>query len=125
MVKFSAPFIKENSVYVGNIKPGESGNASALIQGTAVTNSEDKVNITISYEDENGVVATLDKEMELTVTEDTPQEPSMPSDIENDIDNTKKPPLTFIIGGIVLGIILIIVIVTLIKRKKNKDSNEI
>ena len=125
MVKFSAPFIKENSVYVGNIKPGESGNASALIQGTAVTNSEDKVNITISYEDENGVVTTLDKEMELTVTEDTPQEPSMPSDIENDIDNTKKPPLTFIIGGIVLGIILIIVIVTLIKRKKNKDSNEI
>jgi len=110
MVKFSAPFIKENSVYVGNIKPGESGNASALIQGTAVTNSEDKVNITISYEDENGVVTTLDKEMELTVTEDTPQEPSMPSDIENDIDNTKKPPLTFIIGGIVLGIILIIVI---------------
>lgn len=125
MVKFSAPFIKENSVYVGNIKPGESGNASALIQGTAVTNSEDKVNITISYEDENGVVTTLDKEMELTVTEDTPQEPSMPSDIENDIDNTKKPPLTFIIGGIVLGIILIIVIVTLIKRKKNKGSNEI
>lgn len=70
MVTFVGDSIQETDSYVGNIKPGESGNVDAMITAAAPTMDDGKVKILITYEDENGVVsAPIEKEFALTVTE--------------------------------------------------------
>ncbi len=70
MVSFEAASIQATDTYVGNIKPGESGNVDCMLAGTAPTTDDGKVKVTISFEDENGTVATEEKELTLFVMED-------------------------------------------------------
>lgn len=69
MARFEADSIQSTDTYVGNIKPGETGNVDAMITGIAPTADEGKVKIIISYEDENGAVTEVEKEMQLFVNE--------------------------------------------------------
>lgn len=67
---FEADSIQTVESYVGNIKPGETGNVDCMVTGTAATADDGKVKVTISYENENGDVFTEEKELSLFVTED-------------------------------------------------------
>lgn len=69
MVRFEADSIQTTDAYVGNIKPGETGNLDTMIPGVAPTTDEGKVKIIISYEDENGLTTEVEKEMLLFVNE--------------------------------------------------------
>ena len=69
MARFEADSIQTTDAYVGNVKPGETGNVDAMISGIAPTADDGKVKIVISYEDENGVVTEVEKEMMLFVNE--------------------------------------------------------
>ena len=60
-VRFEADSIKTNEAYVGNIKPGETGNVDVMITGEAPTQDEGKIKAIISYEDENGEVTETEK----------------------------------------------------------------
>jgi len=71
---FEADSIQRSENYVGNIKPGESGNVDAMILGTAPTADDGMINLTITYEDENGVVTPVEKELQLFVSEPMPME---------------------------------------------------
>ena len=73
-VSFAGDSIRPVDSYVGNIKPGETGNVDAMLMGTAPTMDDGKVKITVSYEDENGEVSTVEKEMTLFVTEEIPMD---------------------------------------------------
>ena len=64
----------EKETYVGNIKPGETGNVDSMLTGVAATMDEGKIPIVISYEDENGNVSTETKEMNLYVSEPMPDD---------------------------------------------------
>ncbi|MEG2871490.1 MAG: CARDB domain-containing protein, partial [Clostridium sp.] len=70
MAKFEGDSIQTSDAYVGNIKPGETGNVDTMISGIAPTMDDGKIKITISFEDENGVKTELAKEMSLTVNEE-------------------------------------------------------
>lgn len=70
MATFEADSIQNTDTYVGNIKPGETGNVDVMISGAAPTSDDGKIKITISYEDENGTQETVLKEMTLFVSED-------------------------------------------------------
>lgn len=70
MVLFEGGSIQKTDTYVGNIKPGETGNVDCMVTGAAPTADDGKLKVTISYEDENGEVSTVDREMTLFVTED-------------------------------------------------------
>ena len=74
MVKFEADSIQTTDTYVGNIKPGETGNVDCMVTGEAPTADEGKIKVTISYEDENGEVSKEQKEMSLFVSEPMPLE---------------------------------------------------
>ena len=121
--KFTGDSIKENEVYVGNIKPGESGNVDAMIKGANVSTEDEKVKILISYEDENGQVSTEEKEMDLPVT-DANASTEETSGEEVVDDNTKKGsilpkiliPLVVLVGGGSGGFIYYK------KRKKREDG---
>ena len=72
---FEGDSIQKTDAYVGNIEPGKTGNVDAMISGIAPTADDGKSKITISYEDENGEVTEVEKEMNLLVTE-TMEEPA-------------------------------------------------
>ncbi|MFT4004798.1 MAG: hypothetical protein QM683_03800 [Lacrimispora sp.] len=66
---FQGDSIQPADSYVGNIKPGESGNVDVMLTGAAPTTDDGKIKILITYEDENGVVSQpVEKEMTLNVT---------------------------------------------------------
>lgn len=69
MARFEADSIQPSDAYVGNIKPGETGNVDTMLTAIAPTTDDGKVKIIISYEDENGVVSETEKEMPLNVSE--------------------------------------------------------
>lgn len=74
MARFEADSIQPADAYVGNIKPGETGNVDTMLTAIAPTTDDGKVKIIISYEDENGVVSETEKEMLLNVSEAVPDD---------------------------------------------------
>ena len=121
---FEADSIQRTESYVGNIKPGESGNVDAMVSGAAPTMDEGKITLTITYEDENGIVTPVEKEIQLFVTEpivdDTPF-----VDVGN-MDFVEPEPSKLDIVkkyAVPLGAaaaVLVILIVVLVKRKRKK-----
>ena len=71
---FEDDSIQKSENYIGNIKPGESGNVDAMIYGIAPTMDEGMITVKITYEDENGTVSSVDKELQLFVSEPMPME---------------------------------------------------
>jgi hypothetical protein len=56
---FEDDSIQKSENYIGNIKPGESGNVDAMIYGIAPTMDEGMITVKITYEDENGETKTV------------------------------------------------------------------
>lgn len=70
MVAFEADSIQPTDAYVGNIKPGETGNVDVMISAIAPSQDEGNVKMLITYEDENGTVQpAVEKEFNLMVME--------------------------------------------------------
>ena len=72
MAWFEADSIQTTDTYVGNIKSGETGNVDCMVTGSAPTTDDGKVKVIISYEDENGEVSEVEKELTLYVSEPAP-----------------------------------------------------
>lgn len=68
-VKFAADSISGGDVFIGNMDPGATGNVDAYLMGQAATMDDGTVKIIISYEDEEGKEATIEKTMTLFVNE--------------------------------------------------------
>ncbi len=71
---FEDDSIQRSENYIGNIKPGESGNVDAMIYGVAPTMDDGMITVKITHEDENGTVSSVDKEIQLFVSEPMPME---------------------------------------------------
>lgn len=126
MVKFEADSIRTTDAYVGNIKPGETGNVDCMVTGEAPTTDDGIVKVTISYEDENGEVSSEEKELRLYVTEEV-----MMDDINvgNFEDLPMEEPSFFsqykniiIPAGIGAAVVLLIVVTVLVKRHRKKKA---
>ena len=84
-VNFEADSIKPTDYYVGNIKPGETGNVDTMLSGVAATADDGTVRVVINYEDENGQpAAPVEKELTLLVEEDVQEDWNM--DMPEDVD---------------------------------------
>lgn len=122
---FEADSIQKNEAYVGNIEPGKSGNVDTMINGIAPTMDDGKVKLSITYEDENGKVSTVEKEIQLMVNEDQSMDESnvddtwSSDDIQPELSTTDKLKHLAIPVGIV-GVVLAAVILVVIRRKKKK-----
>lgn len=126
MVKFEADSIRTTDAYVGNIKPGETGNVDCMVTGEAPTTDDGIVKVTITYEDENGEVSSEEKELRLYVTEE-----AMMDDINvgNFEDLPMEEPSFFsqykniiIPAGIGAAVVLLIVVTVLVKRHRKKKA---
>lgn len=130
MVSFEADSITGTETYVGNIKPGETGNVDTMVSGIAATMDDGKVKIKITYEDENGELQDpVEKELSLYVME------PMPDDFGDDMmtgdfgDVPMEEPsffqkyLKFIIPAIAV-VVAAAASFIIIKRKKKKAAEE-
>lgn len=132
MVKFEADSIQTTDTYVGNIKPGETGNVDCMVMGAAPTADDGKIKVTISYEDENGEVAEEQKEMSLFVSEPMPLEDDMMNGGMEDLP-VEEPGFLEKYSGILLPVSLGAVAVLSIilagiavrSRKRRKEQEEL
>ena len=122
---FEDDSIQRSENYIGNIKPGESGNVDAMIYGIAPTMDDGMVTVKITYEDENGTVNSVDKEIQLYVSEPMPMEDPFAQDFVI-IDEPEPEPTmadTLKQYALPLGAATAVVlggIVFFIRRKKKK-----
>ncbi len=126
-VSFSGDSIRPTDTYVGNIKPGETGNVDTMITGIAPTADDGTITATITYEDENGAAAEpVDKEFTLMVTEDIPlEDPSMTADVPAEpapVPIWKKP--LFLAGAGAAVLIAGALILRRIRKKRSKAREE-
>ena len=122
---FEADSIQKNEAYVGNIEPGKSGNVDTMINGIAPTTDDGKVKLSITYEDENGKVSTVEKEIQLMVNEDQSMDESNVDDTWSSDDVQPEPSTTDKLKHLaipvgIVGVILAAVILVVIRRKKKK-----
>jgi len=71
---FEADSVQRSENYIGNIKPGESGSVDAMVVGAAPTMDDGMIKLIIQYEDESGTVSSVEKEIQLFVSEPMPME---------------------------------------------------
>lgn len=121
---FEADSIQKNEAYVGNIEPGKSGNVDTMISGIAPTMDDGKVKLSITYEDENGKVSTVEKEIQLMVNDNQSMDDNVDDtwtsdDVQQEPSTMDKLKHLAIPVGIV-GVVLVVVIIVVIKRKKKK-----
>ena len=133
MVKFEADSIQTTDTYVGNIKPGETGNVDCMVTGTAPTADEGKIKVTISYEDENGEILEEHKEMNLFVSDPMPAEDEMmgggmdelPMEEPGFLEKYSSVLLPVSLGAVaVLTLILAGIAVRSRKRRKEQEEQE-
>lgn len=127
MARFEADSIQTTDTYVGNIKPGETGNVDCMLTGTAPTADDGKIKVVISYEDENGEVSEVEKELTLFVTEDFQNMEDM--DVGSFEDVSMEEPGFFekyrqMILPAVVGIaaLLAVTVITVRRRKRKKEQ---
>lgn len=128
-VTFEADSIQTTDAYVGNIEPGKTGNVDVMVSGIAPTADEGKIKAIISYEDENGEVFTVEKELNLFVTEpmDMNFDDSMFGDMEQETEEEKNflqkhgkivfPAAAVVIVALITGIVIV-------KKKKKAALKE-
>ncbi len=125
---FEADSIKKASSYVGNIKPGESGNVDVMLEGVAQTLDEGVIPVKINFEDVNGNPFSQETSIKLYVSEVVEEEPqgllmeTEEVEQENGIGSLKKY-LHIIIPSAVVAILFLFIIIRRRKRKR-KDIDE-
>ena len=130
MVAFVGDSIQQTNSYVGNIKPGESGNVDAMITGSAPTMDDGKIKVMITYEDENGAVSEpIEKELSLTVTEQMDQDPGM--DGSGDFPAVTEPEGSSKYGKLIIPAVVTALVIgtfgtvfVLKRRKRKKEALE-
>ena len=126
-VKFVADSISGGDTFLGNMEPGATGNVDAYLAGQAATMDDGTVKILITYEDEEGKEATIEKTMTLYVNE--PFYPDMMEDpmmMEGMMEEQKSFPWWgfAIIGVVVAGAAVAAVLVIKKKKKAKKLAQE-
>lgn len=126
MARFEADSIQTTDTYVGNIKSGETGNVDCMVTGSAPTTDDGKVKVIISYEDENGEVSEVEKELTLYVSEPAPDMDDMDMSGYDEMPQEQPGPLQKYGKAILAAVVLVVAAVggTLLRkhRKRKKEA---
>ena len=126
MARFEANSIQTTDTYVGNIKSGETGNVDCMVTGSAPTTDDGKVKVIISYEDENGEVSEVEKELTLYVSEPAPDMDDMDMNGYDEMPQEQPGPLQKYGKAILAAVVLVVAAVggTLLRkhRKRKKEA---
>ncbi|MGN0157863.1 MAG: COG1361 S-layer family protein [Brotaphodocola sp.] len=130
MVRFEADSVQTAETYVGNIKPGESGNVDCMLIGTAPTMDDGSVKVLISYEDENGTISSEEKSLILFVSEEmTDMDEMNMEDFPDDPAETagfveRHPKMLLLAAAVVILLLAGVIVVLVMKENRRKKALE-
>ena len=130
-VKFEGDSITGGDSFLGTIASGATGSVDAMVTGAAATMDDGKIKAMISYENESGVVTTMEKELELFVSEEMTEDFSDPAfGMEGEMGMEELEGSggaeKFILPVVLVVIVLIAAAVVFlrIRKKKKKEQEE-
>ncbi len=130
-VKFEGDSITGGDSFLGTIASGATGSVDAMVTGAAATMDDGKIKAMISYENESGVVTTIEKELELFVSEEMMEDFSDPMfGMEGEMGMEELEGSggaeKFILPVVLVVIVLIAAAVVFlrIRKKKKKEQEE-
>lgn len=107
-------------VFIGTIEPGTSGAVDMTIQ--AMEEGTGPVTVTVSYEDVEGNVSTMDKTVEVAVNAPMPmEEPGAYQEGPVEEPSAAFPLVPVLVGG---GLLLLLLIVALLVRRRRRRRAE-
>jgi hypothetical protein len=125
-VTFESDTVDEAMTYLGNISSGSTGNVDAMVTGIAPDETgEGIVTAVITYEDESGNESRFEKEISLSVYEESYEdnyEDYYPDDYYEETESSGIS-VGVIVGIIVAVVVIIIIVVIVIKKKKDKKKD--
>ncbi len=120
-VKFVADSVSGGDTYLGNIEPGATANVDAYLSGAAPTMDEGIVKIVITFEDEAGEATTIEKEMNLFVTEPfIPDDMGMGDMMDPGMEEQGGFKLWYILIPLAVIAVAVVVVIKILKKKKKK-----
>lgn len=120
-VKFVADSVSGGDTYLGNIEPGATANVDAYLSGAAPTMDEGIVKIVITFEDEAGEATTIEKEMNLFVTEPfIPDDMGMGDMMDPGMEEQGGFKLWYILIPLAVIAVAVVVVIIILKKKKKK-----
>lgn len=129
-VKFKAASITGGDTYLGNITSGSTGNVDAMLTGAAVTQDDGTVVAEISYENESGEVTTVEKKLNIMVTETsanagmgTDMLPEEGTDAGGSTGGSPVGKIALIIAAVVAAVIAVLVNLRRIRKKKKEQAD--
>ena len=123
-VRFRADSVSGGDTFLGNISPGGTGNLDAMITGVAPTMDDGRVIAEISFENDQGEITTVEKEISLFVTEETMESDFGGYDMGDfdEVPQTDKGLPGGILVWMIAGILLVIVIIVIVLRARKKKK---
>jgi hypothetical protein len=123
-VKFEADSVSGGDVFIGNLESGATGAVDAYLTGENATTDDGTVKILIQYEDEEGTASTIEKTMNLFVTE------AMYENFEEDVWVDEPVEEAHGIAGWLIGLLAAVAViggvtgVVLFRKKKNAKKQQ-
>ena len=125
-VRFVADSVTGGETYLGNVAPGATANVDTYLTGAAATMDDGTVKIEITFEDEAGEATTVEKEMNLFVTEPVYQDMGMDMDMgmmeDMDMEQGGGFKLWYVLLPLALVIAAVVVIVVIRRKNKKKKA---
>ena len=123
-VRFVADSVTGGETYLGNVAPGATANVDTYLTGAAATMDDGTVKIEITFEDEAGEATTVEKEMNLFVTEPVYQDMGMDMGMMEDpgMEQGGGFKLWYVLLPLVLVIAAVVVIVVIRRKNKKKKA---
>jgi hypothetical protein len=127
-VTFESDTVDNSLTYLGNLAPGATGNVDAMVTGLAPDETDEGiVTAVITYEDESGNESRFEKEINLSVYEDSYEDNYEDYNPDDYYEEPESQGLsTTAIIGIVLAVVVVIIAIAIIivKKKKAKKHKE-
>lgn len=119
--KFEGKGIEAKEVFIGNLDSGATGAIDGIITAVKESTPDQKFKMIVSYEDNAGQAAKVEKEFTLQVV---PPQENMDMTAATMVPEQKSLPIVPIVIAVVVLLGVVILIVVLKKRKKKRESVE-
>lgn len=127
-VKFKNDYVEGGEAFIGNLESGQTGNVDTMVTATAP--NEGTITAVISYEDDAGNVTETEKEIALSIYEESFDDSSMDDGMWDDsqMDDTDTGlPIAAKIGipvGVIAAVIIALAAVLKIRKKKKAKKQQ-
>ncbi len=128
-VKFKADSVSGGDTFLGNLEPGATGNVDAYLTAQAATMDDGTVKILVTYENEEGKEATIEKTMTLFVSEpyfpEDMESMGMPEDMEEQKAGFPWWGIALIAAAVVIAAVVAVIVIRKKKRAKLQAQQEL